>query len=461
MPTQTDASARLVLLSKTRGGIGFDEISLFPKNTFRNRTNGLRADLAQVVADLHPKFVRFPGGCLAHGHGLNNMYRWKDTIGPVEQRRQQANLWGYHQTVGLGYFEYFQYCEDIGAAPLPVVPAGVCCQNAGNGLGQAGLPMDQMPAFIQDLFDLVEWANGPVTSTWGAKRAAAGHPEPFGLKFIGVGNEDEISPVFKERFKMIYDALRAKHPEITVVGTAGPFPKGDDFEKGWKIANELNVPIVDEHYYMAPDWFWENLQRYDSYDRAKSKVYAGEYAAHDERRRNTLRSALAEAAHLTALERNGDVVALSSYAPLLSRRGHTQWTPDMIYFTGTEVYPSINYQVQKLFGASSGDTYLATTVGEAKDLAASTVRDSKTGDVIVKIVSRSATPKPLHIELAGAKALPATATVTVLAGADANVANEDGKPAAVLPQTSSLNLAPAFDYDAPANSLTIIRIGKK
>jgi alpha-L-arabinofuranosidase len=461
VPTQTDATARLVLLSKTRGGIGFDEISLFPKKTFRNRPNGLRPDLAQVVADLQPKFVRFPGGCLAHGHGLNNMYRWKDTIGPVEQRRQQANLWGYHQTVGLGYFEYFQFCEDIGAVPLPVVPAGVCCQNAGNGLGQAGLPLDQMPAFIQDLFDLIEWANGPVTSPWGAKRAAAGHPEPFGLKFIGVGNEDEISPVFKERFQMIFDALKAKHPEITVVGTVGPFPKGDDYEKGWKIANELNVPIVDEHYYMAPDWFWDNLQRYDSYDRAKSKVYAGEYAAHDERRRNTLRSALAEAAHLTALERNGDVVAMSSYAPLLSRRGHTQWTPDMIYFTGTDVYPSINYQVQKLFGSNSGDTYLATTVGEAKDLAASTVRDSKTGDVIVKIVSRAAAPKPLHIELAGAKALPATATVTVLAGADANVANEDGKPAAVQPQTSSLNLSAAFDYDAPANSLTIIRIAKK
>ena len=188
-----------MVLSLTKGGVALDEISLFPHKTFKNRANGLRADLAQAIADLQPKFMRFPGGCLVHGHGLDNMYRWKDSIGPIEQRRGQPNLWGYHQSLGLGYFEFFQFCEDIGAKPLPVVPAGVCCQNADNqgGTGQRGLSLDAMPAYIQDVLDLIEWANGPATSTWGAKRAAAGHPEPFHLQYLGVGNEDHITPVFE------------------------------------------------------------------------------------------------------------------------------------------------------------------------------------------------------------------------------------------------------------------------
>ena len=237
-------------------------ISLFPEKTFRNRPNGLRADLAQAVADLKPKFVRFPGGCLVHGGGIRRYYDWKETIGPVEQRRARRNSWGYHQTMGLGYFEYFQFCEDIGAKPLPVVTAGVCCQHAGSspGRGQEGLPMEEMPAYVQDVLDLIEWANGPATSKWGAIRAAAGHPEPFGLKYLGVGNEDAITPIFKERFKMIYEAMKEKHPEITVIGTVGPFASGEDYDNGWAFAKELKLPMVDEHYYVAPQWFWDNLR---------------------------------------------------------------------------------------------------------------------------------------------------------------------------------------------------------
>ncbi len=327
---RTVRDARLVLLAHDRGGICMDMISLFPKKTFRNRPNGLRADLAQTIADIQPKFIRFPGGCLVHGQGIHQYYDWKDSIGPVEQRRNGRNLWGYDQTRGLGYFELFQFCEDIGAKPLPVVTAGVCCQHAGNSpnRGQEGLPLDEMPTYIQDVLDLVEWANGPATSTWGAKRAAAGHPEPFGLKYLGVGNEDAITPIFKERFKMIYDVLKEKHPEIVVVGTVGPFAGGEDYDNGWAFATELKLPIVDEHYYVSPQWFWDNLGRYDSYRRGATTVYVGEYAAHDRGRRNTLRSALAEAAGLTSFERNGDVVQFASYAPLLARRGHTQWHPD-------------------------------------------------------------------------------------------------------------------------------------
>ena len=463
IPTKTDPSARLVVLATAQGGIALDEISLFPRKTFHGHSNGLRADLAQVIADLKPKFMRFPGGCLVHGNGLGNMYRWKDTIGPIEQRRQQADLWGYHQTVGLGYFEYFQFCEDIGAKPLPVLPAGVCCQNSGHvgGTGQAGLPMDQMPAYIQDVLDLIEYANGPATSTWGAKRAAAGHAEPFHLQYLGIGNEDKITSVFKERFQMIYAAVKAKYPEITVIGTVGPSPDGEDYENGWKIADELRVPLVDEHYYEKPQWFWDNLQRYDNHDRTKSKVYVGEWAAHDVKRRSTLRSAIAEAAYLTSLERNADVVRMASYAPLLANRQHTNWTPDLIYFTNTGVFPTISYSVQQLFSINSGDTYFVTTINDSakpENLAASSVRDSKTGDLILKLVNGAATAKALHIELNGANFLKANAIKTVLAGADADVVNEDGKPPAVNPLTSLITVSPTFDCEAPANSLTVIRV---
>lgn len=459
--SRTEAAARLVLVATAQGGIAFDEVSLFPQKTFRGRTNGLRADLAQAIADLKPRFVRFPGGCLVHGNGLGNMYRWKDTIGPIEQRRQQANLWGYHQTVGLGYFEYFQFCEDIGAAPLPVVAAGVCCQNSGHGVGQAGLPLGDMPAYIQDVLDLIEWANGPATSPWGAKRAAAGHPEPFGLKYLGIGNEDQITPVFRARFKLIYDAVKAKHPEIILVGTSGPFPDGEDFEKGWQIARELKVPMIDEHYYRSPQWFWDNLQRYDTYDRAQSKVYVGEYAAHDEKRRSTLRSAIAEAAFLTSLERNGDVVHMASYAPLLARRGNTHWSPDLIYFDGTQVYPTLNYTVQRLFGLNRGDACLPTAIeagGGRGKLAASTVRDSASGDVIVKLVNGEDAPQAIVVRFTGAGALPATAVRTVFAGGSADSVNEDGAAPAVTPQTDSVALSSEFSYEAPANSLTILRV---
>jgi hypothetical protein len=331
--TGTDDKARFVLLAKAKGGIAVDQISLFPRKTFRDRKNGLRPDLAQAIADLHPKFVRFPGGCVAHGMGLYNIYRWKDTIGPVEQRRGQKNFWNYHQSVGLGYFEYFQFCEDIGAKPLPVLAAGVCCPNSDQkrGMGQQAIPMADMPAYIQDVLDLIEWANGPATSKWGAKRAEAGHPEPFHLEYIGIGNEDKFTPEFKTRFKMIQDAILAKHPKITVIGTVGSQPDGENFDQAWEYAREVNTPMVDEHYYRPPEWFCDNLKRYDSYDRNGPKVYAGEYAAQEKNRVNTLRTALAEAFYMTGLERNGDVVHLASYAPLLAKQGPKQWSPDMIY----------------------------------------------------------------------------------------------------------------------------------
>ena len=464
-PARTAKDARLILLAHETGAVALDMVSLFPKQTFRNRPNGLRADLAQAVADLKPKFVRFPGGCLVHGSGIRRYYNWKDSIGPVEQRRARPNnSWGYHQTMGLGYFEYFQFCEDIGARPLPVVTAGVCCQHAGSspGRGQEGLPLDEMPAYIQDVLDLIEWANGPATSKWGAKRAAAGHPAPFGLKYVGVGNEDAITPIFRERFRMIYRALKEKHPEIVVVGTSGPFASGEDYDNGWAFARELELPMVDEHYYVAPQWFWSNLTRYDRYDRNSAKVYVGEYAAHDrDKRRSTLRSALAEAAGMTAFERNGDVVHFASYAPLLARRGHTQWHPDLIYFTGTEIHLTASYYAQQLFGQNGGDRYLDTTIAPASRppmLAASTVLDSQTGDLIVKIVNGAGVSAAMKVKLAGFTGAEYKATRTVLTGANADAFNEDNQPLSVKPVVSEVTLKPEFDYEAPACSLSVFRV---
>ncbi len=350
MVTENCDSTQIVLLAVSEGKLALDLISVFPENTFKKRQNGLRTDLAQLLADMKPAFIRFPGGCLSHGDGVGNMYRWKNTIGPLEERVEQKNLWGYHQTAGLGYYEYFQFCEDIGAKPLPVLPAAVSCQNSGGtwrigGTGQRALPLDEMQDYIQEVLDLIEWANGAVTTTWGAKRAAAGHAAPFNLQYIGIGNEDKITPEFEQRFKMIFEAVKAKHPEITIIGTSGPFHSGEDYDKGWKVANDLKVPVVDEHYYVQPDWLIKNQYRYDNYKRDAGKVYLGEYASWG----NRLENAVAEALYMTGLERNGDVVSMASYAPLFAKNNFTQWKTDMIFFDNSGYYLTPNYYAQKCF----------------------------------------------------------------------------------------------------------------
>ena len=401
--------ARLELKPLTTGCYEFDMVSLFPQKTFKGRKNGLRPDLAQVLADMKPRFVRFPGGCVAHGNGIDNIYRWKNTIGPLEARVPMPNTWNYHQSMGLGYFEYFQLCEDLGAEPLPVIAAGVPCQNSsvgGNGQ-QGGIPMDEMEAYIQDIVDLVEWANGdPKKSKWAKMRADAGHPEPFNLKYIGIGNEDLISEVFKERFTLIFNALKQRCPEITVVGTVGPFWEGSDYETGWQLANELQIPIVDEHYYNSPGWYLNHQDYYDSYRRGATKVYLGEFAAHNPQRSNCLETALSEALHLCNVERNADVVEMVSYAPLFGKKGYTQWNPNLIYFTNTTVEPTTGYYVHTLFGQHSGDSYLHSEISMdnpraelVKRVAASVVSDSRSGDLIVKAVNILPVENEFVIEL--------------------------------------------------------------
>ncbi|MCD0466045.1 alpha-L-arabinofuranosidase C-terminal domain-containing protein [Flavobacterium sp. ENC] len=439
------------------GEVAIDMVSLFPQKTFKNHKNGLRADLAETIADMHPKFVRFPGGCVAHGDGIGNIYRWKNTIGPLESRTPMRNIWGYHQSVGLGYFEYFQFCEDLGALPVPVLAAGVPCQNSSDGGAgqQFGIPMEDMDEYVQDVLDLIEYANGPVTSVWGKKRAEAGHPKPFNLKYVGIGNEDLISDVFEERYRMIVKAVQKKYPEIIIIGTVGPFFEGTDYNEGWAIANDLKLPVVDEHYYQSPGWFINNQDFYDRYDRSESKVYLGEYAS----RGNKFYNALAEALYLTAIERNGDVVTMASYAPLLAREKHTQWNPDLIYFTGNEVKPTVNYFVQKLYGQNPGDIYLQrkiklsdTTNEVHKRIGVSVVQDNASGDLIVKLVNML----PVAV-------IPSIDVSNVTTTEKANYTTFSGSPESttVRPISQTITVTEAFSKELPPYSFTVIRIKTK
>ncbi|MBS2099385.1 alpha-L-arabinofuranosidase [Carboxylicivirga linearis] len=457
--TQTVNDAQLHIIPMQSGKLALDMISLFPKNTFKGRKNGLRKDLAQVVADIHPKFVRFPGGCVAHGDGIGNIYHWKNTIGPLEARKPNRNLWGYHQTAGLGYFEYFQYCEDIGAEPLPVVAAGVPCQNSGDcGHGQqGGIPMCEMDSYVQDVLDLIEWANGDKNTKWGKVRAEAGHPKPFNLKYLGVGNEDLITDIFEERFTMIYNAVKEKYPDIVVIGTVGPFYYGTDYVEGWDLATKLEVPMVDEHYYLPPGWFINNQDYYDRYDRSKPKVYLGEYASHLPNRHMNIETALSEALYLTAVERNADVVEMTSFAPLLAKHGHTQWNPDLIYFNNTEIHPTVDYYVQKLFGQNSGDEYIPNQINLSdsntkaqKRVGVSMVKDSQTGDYIIKMANLLPIEVAANIDLNQFISEEAEVQINVLKGAP-----DDRK---AVPSEETMTVKPDAVYSMPAYSFTVIRI---
>ncbi len=358
-------NGRLVVLATENGVVDLDMLSLFPENTFKNRPNGLRADLAQLLADMKPGFLRFPGGCVVEGKDCANSYRWKDTIGDVAERKQNWNLWRdgqspeYNQTYGLGFFEYFQFCEDIGAEPVPVINCGMTCQARGG----VPVPLDELGPWVQDAVDLVEFANGPATSRWGARRAQLGHPEPFHLKFLAVGNEQWHQEYF-DRYSVFYRALKAKYPDLQLISSSGPFAGDDLWNFAWdKFHTGTPAQVVDEHYYVPPRWLLENVDRYASYDRKGPKIFVGEFAAHDGRgRRNNLRASLAEAAYLTGLLRQSDEVIMASYAPLFGKYGHAQWHPNLIWFDNTRVVPTPSYHVQALFARNRPDVVLPVKV---------------------------------------------------------------------------------------------------
>lgn len=336
-----NGSLSLTFIGPSRVAVDF--VSVEPVHTWHGLKH-FRADLASTIADLKPRFVRFPGGCLVHGLGIDNMYRWKDTIGPVEQRRHDFNLWGYHQSMRLGFYEYLCWCEKLGAEPIPVLPAGVSC--SGTDGGSMALSEQQMRQCIQDALDFIEFCNGDAqTTVWGAMRAACGHPEPFGLRYLGLGNEDDITGDFVERFSALHHILADSHPEITVIGTAGPTLVGATFAEAWDLAHSEHVPLLDEHSYLAPAWWFQHLDYYDDLDRNGPHVYFGEYASHG----TTMLNALSEAAFMAHMEANGDVVDMASYAPLLCRNGHAGWNPDLIYFDSDRVYRTYSYWVQQMF----------------------------------------------------------------------------------------------------------------
>ena len=468
-PTEDAASAVLRILVLQTGSLDVDMVSLMPQDTYKG--HGLRKDLTQALADLQPKFMRFPGGCVVHGggDGFWNTYRWKTTIGPKEQRRPLKNTWGYHQSMGLGYFEYFQLCEDLNMQPLPILPCGVSCQGANGGWGmknqaQDVVPMSEMDEWVQDALDLIEWANGdPATSKWAKLRAEAGHPKPFNLKYLGIGNEERISPEFAERFKYMYERVTKAHPEIIIVGTAGPGShKGNpDFDNGWKLAEEIGLPIIDEHYYEPNSYFLKSRQ-YDSYPRdRKTKVYLGEYAAKDKK----LIDALAEGLYLLHVERNGDVVVMTSYAPLFARKGATNWNPDLIYFDNERSYLTCSYYVQQLFGQSAGQYYYGDCVRFAGDAAGvsqpvedsrygqSVVLNVKTRRLFVKLCNAGADAKKATIDLSRFK-VKGVATKTILSGAADDENNFDAQP--IAPKKETVKAAKKFTLDLAPYSFVML-----
>ena len=464
----TDAHARLTLTLEEKGDLDLDMVSLFPVDTWKQRPNGLRKDLVQLLYDMHPGFLRFPGGCIVEGRELVTRYRWKNTVGDIAQRKTIINRWNdefdqrpapdYFQSFGLGFYEYFQLAEDIGAAPLPILNCGMACEF--NSSETAAL--DQLGEYIKDALDLIEFANGPVTSPWGKLRADMGHPEPFHLTMIGVGNE-QWGPRYVERYKIFAAALKAQHPEIKLVVSAGPLPAGEPFESLWATWRELHADIVDEHYYMSPEWFLANSGRYDHYDRSGPKVFAGEYAAQTVQstspdNRNNWKAAISEAAFMTGLERNGDMVQMASYAPLLVNVDAWQWKPDAIWFDNLRSFGTPNYQVQRIFASNAGTRVVPATPQAAAGFYTSATVDDRTHELIVKVVNNSPEARAAELQLTGIN--PAgPATVTTLQSSDLNRENSFENPNAIAPESSTLELhSGSNSVQLQPYSVTVYRI---
>lgn len=451
----TEQKAQLRITLSGKGSMDLDMISLFPNDTWKGRQNGLRRDIVQMIADLKPGFVRFPGGCIVEGRNLTNRYQWKTTVGPVEDRTLIMNRWNveieshqapdYFQSFGLGFYEYFQLAEDMGAEPLPILNCGMSCQfNAAEVV-----PLEELDPFIQDALDLVEFANGEVTSKWGGLRAQMGHPGKFSLKFIGVGNE-QWDEQYIERYKIFEKALKSKHPEIKIVSGSGPYSAGRFFEYGWSELKKLSPDLIDEHYYMSPDWFLKNATRYDNYDRKGIKVFAGEYAVHgkegtESESRNTWWSALCEAAFMTGLERNADVVNMASYAPLLAHVDAWQWRPDLIWFDNLATIGTPNYYVQKFFSNYKGSRVVPilcngkTLTGQDGVYASSTI-DSKAGKLYIKLVNSTDQAKMVTLAL-GPLPYTKAAVKETLKSAGKDDFNSISNPKLIGPVSTSIKVA--------------------
>jgi alpha-L-arabinofuranosidase len=473
----TTNRGRLVL--RVQGNIDLDMISLMPVDTFKNQENGMRIDLATMIEQIAPSFFRFPGGCIVEGSSLDNAYQWKDTIGDIAQRKENANLWGYQQSYGIGFYEYFRFCEDINTEPLPVINAGMACQARTNEC----VPFDQLEPYIQDALDLIEFANGTVDSTWGSIRAEMGHPEPFQMKYLAIGNEQWGSDYYF-RYDKFAEAIRKSHPEIKLIFAAGPIEGGLGFDSAWRYAKAHEVDLVDEHYYMTPDWFFTNTQRYDVYDRNGPGVFIGEYAAHSGTKQNDMLSALAEAAFMTGIERNADIIELASYAPLLAYEKKAQWSPDLIWFDNDQSYATPNYYVQQLFSLNRGSAYLENKLTLApSDASVKSISDSagikagetqvkydpvytssvveENGDLILKYVNATQHVAKIHTTLNGLSNEAYIGSKTLLAGKTVIDRNSLYNPNKIIPQVTEFRTeSNAFELILEPYSLTLIRLSQ-
>lgn len=374
--TKTTTKGRLQISFMQDGMVDLDMVSLFPQDTFLGKKGGLRRDIAEALQEMKPKFMRFPGGCLTHDGSLNDkdrnsMYRWRRTLGPVEQRPTWRNNWGYNQTLGLGYFEYFCFCEEIGAKPLPVVPAGF---NPHKG---EGVPLSELGDWVQETLDLIEFANGDETTAYGKVRAQMGHPAPFGLEYLGIGNE-EIGDGFFERYPYFHNAIRERYPEIKIINTAGPFAVGEGYDAGWESAKKYGSDLVDEHYYSSPEWFLGNMHHYDDFDENGPKVFLGEYASWG----NTYYNAIVEAAYMTHLEK-AKAVALACYAPMLANVDYTNWRPDMLWFDNHRIMKTPNYHVQKMFMVNQGTAEVRYETENLSEVVKLSDKETLPGDITI------------------------------------------------------------------------------
>ena len=447
---KTVQKANLRLLLKGKNGVALEHVSLFPKHTFKDRENGMRRDLAQALYDLHPGVFRFPGGCIVEGSSLDQRYQWKNTIGPVENRPLNGNRWlstfnyrlfpDYYQSYGLGFYEYFLLSEDIGAEPLPVLNVGMACQFQNPNDPSAHVAVKDLQPYIQDCLDLIEFANGDVNTTWGKKRAEMGHPAPFNLKFLAVGNE-QWDDLYYERLRPFVKAIKAKYPNIKLIGTSGPDSEGEMFEKGWKAMKELKADLVDEHFYRDEHWFLSHGLRYEGYDRKGPKVFAGEYACHGKGKKwNHFETSLYEAAFMTDLERNADVVDMATYAPLFAHVDGWQWRPDMIWYDNTRMFKSVSYYVQQMYACNKGTNVLPLTMNgksvagqEGQDgLFASAVVDKKKGEIIVKVANTSDKAQDVTLNLNGLKG-SRSATATTLQSDNMDAENTLDNPNLIRP----------------------------
>lgn len=484
---QTEKQAKLRIFLKGTNSVALEHISLFPVNTFKNRENGMRRDLAQALADLKPGIFRFPGGCIVEGTDLATRYQWKNTLGPVENRPLNGNRWehtfdyryypDYYQSYGLGFFEFFQLSEDIGAEPLPILSVGLACQYQNWNDESAHVPMDELQPYIDDCLDLIEFANGPVTSKWGKVRADMGHPAPFNMKYIGVGNE-QWGEFYYERLKPFVAAIRTKYPDIKIVGTSGPVPEDvpDNtyrFEDGWKAMKAQKADLVDEHYYRDEEWFLTHGLRYDTYDRKGPKVFAGEYACHGKGKKwNHYEAAILEAAFMTGFERNADIVHMTTPAPLFAHVDGWQWRPDQIWYDNTDMFKTVSYYVQQMYSTNAGTNVLSLTMDKKpvanqagqNGLFASAAYDSKTDEVIIKIANTSKTSQPVSFNLTGMKGTRTAQTLTLFHnGMDDE--NTICKPELITPQKGTTQVdegkgASLLLDDLPPMSFRIYRIRK-